>query len=179
MRGESYQFLSYGNICKWIAVFHYSNIYIYITPPNFTFTFLCYIFSILLYTACEMNMLHSRSTMAPHCLALDWGISIFIKIPLVQTVFGQNVNAALSQLGNLPVERAKDAVCFLQQCGVSLMSSYAVCFLQRGGVSLASSAIIYNIVKVKVTHWPVNPFTPCAFCSGVAWAWRRLLSYII
>ena len=55
-------------------------------------------------------------------------------------------------LGNLPVERAKDAVCFLQQCGVSLVSSYAVCFLQRGGVSLASSAIIYNIVKVKVTH---------------------------
>ena len=39
-------------------------------------------------------------------------------------------------LGNLPVERAKDAVCFLQW----------------GGMSLASSAIIYNIVKVKVTH---------------------------
>ena len=39
-------------------------------------------------------------------------------------------------LGNLPVERAKDAVCFLQWCGVSL----------------ASSAIIYNIVKVKVTR---------------------------
>ena len=56
------------------------------------------------------------------------------------------------QLGNLPVERAKDAVCFLQRCGVSLVSSYAVCFLQRGGVSLASSAIIYNIVKVKVTR---------------------------
>ena len=54
-------------------------------------------------------------------------------------------------LGNLPVERAKNAVCFLQWCGVSLVSSYAVCFLQRGGVSLASSAIIYNIVKVKVT----------------------------
>ena len=34
-------------------------------------------------------------------------------------------------LGNLPVERAKDTVCFLQRCGVSL----------------ASSAIIYNIVK--------------------------------
>ena len=55
-------------------------------------------------------------------------------------------------LGNLPVERAKDAVCFLQRCGVSLVASYAVCFLQRGGVSLASSAIIYNIVKVKVTR---------------------------
>ena len=55
-------------------------------------------------------------------------------------------------LGNLPVERAKDGVCFLQRCGVSLVSSYAVCFLQRGGVSLASSAIIYNIVKVKVTR---------------------------
>ena len=55
-------------------------------------------------------------------------------------------------LGNLPVEQAKDAVCFLQRCGVSLVSSYAVCFLQRGGVSLASSAIIYNIVKVKVTR---------------------------
>ena len=37
-------------------------------------------------------------------------------------------------LGNLPIEQAKDAVCFLQQCGVSLVSSYAVCFLQRGGV---------------------------------------------
>ena len=61
----------------------------------------------------------------------------------------------LNVLGNLPVERAKDAVCFLQRCGVSLMSSYAVCFLQRGGVSLASSAIIYNIVKVKVTRRPV------------------------
>ena len=56
-----------------------------------------------------------------------------------------------SVLGNLPVERAKDAVWFLQWCGVSLVSSYAVCFLQRGGMSLASSAIIYNIVKVKVT----------------------------
>ena len=42
----------------------------------------------------------------------------------------------LSSLGNLPVERAKDAVCFLQW----------------GGVSLASSAIIYNIVKVIVTR---------------------------
>ena len=41
---------------------------------------------------------------------------------------------------------------------MSLVSSYAVCFLQRGGVSLASSAIIYNIVKVKVTRWPVDPF---------------------
>ena len=61
-------------------------------------------------------------------------------------------------LGNLPVKRAKDAVWFLQWCGVSLVSSYAMCFLQRGGVSLASSAIIYNIVKVKVTHWPVDPF---------------------
>ena len=64
------------------------------------------------------------------------------------------------KLGNLPVERAKDAVCFLQWCGMSLVSSYAVCFLQRGGVSLASSAIIYNIVKVKVTRWPVDPFDP-------------------
>ena len=65
-------------------------------------------------------------------------------------------------LGNLPVERAKDAVCFLQRCGVSLVSSYAVCFLQRGGVSLASSAIIYDIVKVKVTRrpvWAVDPLT--------------------
>ena len=44
-------------------------------------------------------------------------------------------------LGNLPIKRAKDAVCFLQ----------------RDGVSVASSAIKYNIVKVKVTHWPINP----------------------
>ena len=58
----------------------------------------------------------------------------------------------LHVLGNLPVERAKDTVCFLQRCGVSLVSSYAVCFLQPGGMSLASSAIIYNIVKVKVTR---------------------------
>ena len=36
----------------------------------------------------------------------------------------------------LPVERAKDAVCFFEWCGVSLVSS----------------AIIYNTVKVKVTH---------------------------
>ena len=46
-------------------------------------------------------------------------------------------------LGNIPVERAKDAVCFLQWCGMSL----------------ASSAIIYNIVKVKVTRWPVDHLT--------------------
>ena len=59
----------------------------------------------------------------------------------------------------LPVERAKDAVCFLQWCGVSLVSSYGVWFLQQGGVSLASSAIIYNIVKVKVTCWPVDPLS--------------------
>ena len=62
-----------------------------------------------------------------------------------------NIFITLNILGNLPVERAKDAVCFLQWCGVSLVSSYGVCFLQRGGVSLASSAIIYNIMKVKVT----------------------------
>ena len=50
-------------------------------------------------------------------------------------------------------------MCFLQWCGVRLVSSYAVCFLQRGGVSLALSAIIYNIVKVKVTRWPVDLLT--------------------
>ena len=49
---------------------------------------------------------------------------------------------------------------FLQRCGVSLVSWYAVCFLQRGGVSLVSSAIIYNIVKVKVSRWPVWPVDP-------------------
>ena len=59
-----------------------------------------------------------------------------------------------------PIKRAKDAVCFLQWCGMSLVASYAVCFLHQGDVSLASSAIIYNIVKVKVTHWPVDPFDP-------------------
>ena len=32
-------------------------------------------------------------------------------------------------------------------------------FSQRGGVSLASSAIIYNIVKVKVTSWAIDPST--------------------
>ena len=56
------------------------------------------------------------------------------------------------RLGNLPVERAKDAVCFLQCCGVSLVSSYAMSLLQCGGVSLVSSAITHNIVKVKVTR---------------------------
>ena len=70
----------------------------------------------------------------------------------------RTIYAYLHKLGNLPVERAKDTVCFLQRCGVSLVSSCAVCFLQRGGVSLASSAIIYNIVKV--TCWPVDPFDP-------------------
>ena len=48
---------------------------------------------------------------------------------------------------------------FLQWCGVSVVSSYAVCFLQRGGVSLVSSAIIYNIVKVKVTRWLIDLLT--------------------
>ena len=54
------------------------------------------------------------------------------------------MTSIFTALGNLPVERAKDGVCFLQ----------------RGGLSLASSAIIYNIVKVKVTRWPVDPFDP-------------------
>ena len=63
---------------------------------------------------------------------------------------------SFTKLGNLPIKRAKDAVCFLQRCGVSLVWSYAVCFMQWGGVSLASSAIIYNIVKVKVTRWPID-----------------------
>ena len=49
---------------------------------------------------------------------------------------GLRTRNALLLLGNLPVEQAKDAVCFLQW----------------GGVSLASSAIIYNIVKGKVTR---------------------------
>ena len=39
-------------------------------------------------------------------------------------------------LVNIPVEQAKDAVCFLQRCGLSLVSS----------------AIIYNIVSEKVTR---------------------------
>ena len=45
-------------------------------------------------------------------------------------------------LGNIPIERAKDAVCFSQWCGVSLVSS----------------AIIYNIVSKKVTRRPVDLF---------------------
>ena len=49
--------------------------------------------------------------------------------------------------------RANKRCCVLfARCGVSLVSSYAVCFFQRSGVSLALSAIIYNIVKVKVTR---------------------------
>ena len=91
---------------------------------------------------------------------------------------GHSTLLCLILLGNLPIERAKDTVCFLQQCDVSLVSSYAMCFLQRGGVSLASSAIIYNIVKVtRRPVWPIDPLTWCAFRSGVAWAWCRLLSY--
>ena len=46
-------------------------------------------------------------------------------------------------LGNLPVERAKDTVCFLQWCGLRVLS-------------VVSSAIIYNIVSEKVTRWPVE-----------------------
>ena len=63
--------------------------------------------------------------------------------PLSPTI-GKNYYSYYKIQGNLPVERAKDAVCFLQRCGVSLVSSYTVCFLQRGGLSLALSAIIYN-----------------------------------
>ena len=121
-------------------------------------------------------------TVRAHCCTF-----VYTTITL-QYKFTSYIN--LFVLGNLPVEQAKDAVRFLQRCGVSLVSSYAVCFLQRGGVSLASSAIIYNIVKVKVTrwpvwavdpwtHWPIDPLTLCAFCSRVAWAWRCLLSYIL
>ena len=82
---------------------------------------------------------------------LQW--SLFVSNNQLGTLHGLvKTNKTFTQLGNLPVEQAKDAVCFLQWCGVSLVSSYAVCFLQWGGVSLASSAIIYNIVKVKVTR---------------------------
>ena len=75
------------------------------------------------------------------CFTIDW-----------LTFERSKVRLILFTLGNLPVERAKDAVCFLQWCGMW--------FLQRGGVSLASSAIIYNIVKVKVTRWPADLFDP-------------------
>ena len=52
-----------------------------------------------------------------------------------------NINTAmrpLEVLGNLLVERAKDAVCFLQWCGIRLLI-------------VVSSAIIYNVVSEKVT----------------------------
>ena len=57
------------------------------------------------------------------------------------------------ELGNLPVEGAKDGVCFLQRCGVRpSVIIHRVVFCS----SLASSAIIYNhLVKVKVTRRPV------------------------
>ena len=85
--------------------------------------------------------------------SLTAGIFTFVLNSLYGFNYAQiNICSHFITLGNLPVERAKDAVCFLQRCGVSLVSSYAVCFLQRGGVSLASSAIIYNIVRVKVTR---------------------------
>ena len=42
----------------------------------------------------------------------------------------------LKKLVNIPIEQAKDAVCFLQRCGLSLVAS----------------AIIYNIVSEKVTR---------------------------
>ena len=72
--------------------------------------------------------------------------TVHLKIPNYLRIFIVFILSVLSLmlLGNLPVERAKDTVCFLQ----------------RGGVSLASSAIIYNIVKVKVTRWPIDPFDP-------------------
>ena len=56
---------------------------------------------------------------------------------------------------------------------MSLVSSYTVCFLQRGGVSLASSAIIYNIVKVKVTRWPVDPFDSWLTEPSTCWPFRK------
>ena len=92
-------------------------------------------------------------------------------------------------LGNLPVEQAKDAVCFLQWCGVSLVSSYAVCFLQQGGVSLVSSAIIYNseVTRRPVwpvdpsTHWPINALSPCTFLQrgGVSLASSSVIYNIV
>ena len=100
--------------------------------------------------------MRSRSEMAIRIDSKNWRCTrLYLCVKL------RAVSLAVFQiLGNLPVERAKDAVCFLQWCGVSLVSSYGVWFLQRGGVSLASSAIIYNIVKVKVTCWPVDLFDP-------------------
>ena len=107
-------------------------------------------------------------------------------------------------LGNIPVERAKDAVCSLQWCGLNCS---AWCRLL--------SYIIY-IVSEKVTCWPIDPltfskknpsraiprniprrdamqqkvrFARIRLLDVVAakqkapavwdWAWRRLLSYII
>ena len=42
-----------------------------------------------------------------------------------------------------------------------------------GGVSLASSAMIYNIVKVKVTRWPVDPFDSWLVEPSTCWPFRK------
>ena len=58
-----------------------------------------------------------------------------------------------NSLGNLPIERAKDVVCFLQWCGLRL-------------VSVVSSAIIWKsdpLTRLRVdpsTRWPFQKRTP-------------------
>ena len=66
----------------------------------------------------------------------DLQLDVVFRLLLSSTAIRKFIYLHLFTLGNLPLERAKDAVCFLQRCGVSL----------------ALSAIIYNIVKVKVTR---------------------------
>ena len=105
---------------------------------------------------CSLSPPRSFGRCSPNLVGVcRWTSHLPLRCSFSKRSTGRWVNGSLSLstiLGNLPVERGKDAVCFLQRCGVSLESSYAVCFLQRGGVSLVSSAIIYNIVKVKVTR---------------------------
>ena len=57
------------------------------------------------------------------------------------------------QLVNIPCQASGVASAWCR------LLSYAVCFLQRCGLSLVSSAIIYNIVSEKVTRWSVDPLT--------------------
>ena len=75
---------------------------------------------------------------------------LYFKFLVVMLVILFSHSLYIVGLGNLPVKRAKDAMCFLQWCGLRLLS-------------VVSSAIIYNIVFEKVTRWPIDLLTRWPF----------------